>query len=75
METQTSKTLLEAQLLVNRFYEVQINGENMDYDSALECAKIAVDTIIRSECLHMPEDRLFWKSVNKELDFLKQEGI
>jgi hypothetical protein len=75
METQTSKTLLEAQLLVNRFYEVQINGENMDYDSALECAKIAVDTIIRSECLHMTEDRLFWKSVNKELDFLKQEGI
>jgi hypothetical protein len=73
METQISKTLLEAQLLVNRFYEVQTNGENMDYDTAVECAKIAVDTIIKSECLHYPEDRLFWKSVMKELESLKNQ--
>lgn len=73
METETSKTLLEAQLLVNRFYEVQTNGENMDYDNAVECAEIAVDTIIKSECLHYPEDRLFWKSVMKELEGLKNQ--
>jgi len=73
METQTSKTLLEAQLLVNRFYEVQTNSENMDYDTAVECAEIAVDTIIKSECLHYPEDRLFWKSVMKELGSLKNQ--
>jgi hypothetical protein len=53
---------------------VQTNGENMDYDSAVECAKIAVDTIIKSQCLHYPEDRLFWKSVLKELDFLKNQS-
>jgi len=73
MKEKELTTLQEAQFLVNRFYEVQTNGENMDYDSAVECAKIAVDTIIRSECLHYPEDRLFWKSVMKELDFLKNQ--
>jgi hypothetical protein len=73
METQISKTLLEAQLLVNRFYEVETNGEKMDYDTAVECAEIAVDTIIKSECLHYPEDRLFWKSVLKELESLKNQ--
>jgi CRISPR/Cas system-associated protein Cas5 (RAMP superfamily) len=66
-------TRLQAQFLVNRFYEVQTDGENMDYDSAVECAKIAVDTIIESQCLHYPEDRLYWKSVMKELDFLKNQ--
>jgi len=73
MKTENLTTLQEAQLLVNRFYEVQTNGNNMEYDSAVECAKIAVDTIIESDCLHMPEDRLYWKSVKKELDILQQE--
>jgi hypothetical protein len=73
MKTENLTTLQEAQLLVNRFYEVQTNGNNMEYDSALECAKIAVDTIIESDCLHMPEDRLYWKSVRKELDILNQQ--
>ena len=73
METKNLTTLQEAQFLVNRFYEVQTDGKNMDYDSAVECAKIAVDTIIQSDCLHYPEDRLFWKSVMKELDGLKNQ--
>jgi len=75
METKNLTTLQEAQFLVNRFYEVQTDGKNMDYDSAVECAKIAVDTIIKSDCLHYPEDRLFWKSVIKELDGLKQQEL
>jgi hypothetical protein len=75
METKNLTTLQEAQFLVNRFYEVQTDGKNMDYDSAVECAKIAVDTIIQSDCLHYPEDRLFWKSVIKELDGLKQQEL
>jgi hypothetical protein len=70
----TTPTLQEAQFLVNRFYEVQTNGENMDYDSAVECAKIAVDTIIKSDCLHMPEDRLYYKSVRKELEGLLNQA-
>ena len=70
----TTSTLQEAQFLVNRFYEVQTNGENMDYDSAVECAKIAVDTIIKSDCLHMPEDRLYYKSVRKELEGLLNQA-
>ena len=73
METKNLTTLQEAQFLVNQFYEVQTDGKNMDYDSAVECAKIAVDTIIQSDCLHYPEDRLFWKSVMKELDGLKNQ--
>jgi len=73
MQTKNLTTLQEAQFLVNRFYEVQTDGKNMDYDSAVECAKIAVDTIIQSDCLHYPEDRLFWKSVMKELDGLKNQ--
>jgi hypothetical protein len=75
MKTENLTTLQQAQLLVNRFYEVQTNGNNMDYDSALECAKIAVDTIIESDCLHYPEDRLYWKSVRKELDLLNQQEL
>jgi len=75
MQTKNLTTLQEAQFLVNRFYEVQTDGKNMDYDSAVECAKIAVDTIIQSDCLHLPEDRLFWKSVMKELDGLKQQEL
>ena len=75
MQTKNLTTLQEAQFLVNRFYEVQTDGKNMDYDSAVECAKIAVDTIIQSDCLHYPEDRLFWKSVMKELDGLKQQEL
>jgi hypothetical protein len=75
MQTKNLTTLQEAQFLVNRFYEVQTDGKNMDYDSAVECAKIAVDTIIKSDCLHYPEDRLFWKSVMKELDGLKQQEL
>lgn len=31
-------------------------------------ALIAVDTLIESDCLHMPEDRLYWKSVRKEIE-------
>jgi len=73
MQTKNLTTLQEAQFLVNQFYEVQTDGKNMDYDSAVECAKIAVDTIIQSDCLHYPEDRLFWKSVMKELDGLKNQ--
>jgi len=73
MQTKNLTTLQEAQFLVNRFYEVQTDGEYMDYDSAVECAKIAVDTIIQSDCLHYPEDRLFWKSLMKELDGLKNQ--
>jgi len=75
MQTKNLTTLQEAQFLVNRFYEVQTDGKNMDYDSSVECAKIAVDTIIKSDCLHYPEDRLFWKSVMKELDGLKQQEL
>jgi hypothetical protein len=37
---------------------------------AIESAKIAVDLIINCECLHYPEDRLYWKSVKKELELM-----
>jgi hypothetical protein len=70
MENQNLTTKEEAHLLINRFYEVETNGVKMDYDTAVECAKIAVEEIILSGHLHLPEDRLYWKMVRKECDML-----
>lgn len=60
----------EAQLLINRFYEVETNGEKMDYDTAVECAKITAQTIFESGQLNFPEDRLYWRCVLKTCDLL-----
>jgi hypothetical protein len=60
----------QAQLLVDKF-----NFSCRECDNAILSAQIAVDTIIQSDCLHYPEDRLFWKSVMKELDGLKQQEL
>jgi len=72
MTTENLTTLQEAQLLVNRFYEVQINGNNMEYDSAVECAKIAVDEILK--LLYslkfgnaLSEEIEYWDKVKHEL--------
>ena len=61
---------LEAQLLINRFYELETDGKKMDYDTAVECAKITAETIIKSGQLHLSEDRLYWKCVKKQCDLL-----
>ena len=47
MKKKQLTTKEQAQLLVNRFYEVQTNGNNMEYDSAVECALIAVDEVLK----------------------------
>ena len=73
MKTEEQKEMtfeLEAQLLINRFYELETNGKKMDYDTAVECAKITAETIIKSGQLHFPEDRLYWKCVKKQCDLL-----
>ena len=61
---------LEAQLLINRFYELEIDGQKMDYDIAVKCAKITAEVIIKSGQLHFSEDRLYWKCVKKKCDLL-----
>lgn len=64
---------LHAQLLINQFYELETNGEKMDYDTAVECAKIASKTIIESGDLSLPEDRLYWRSILKQCDLLHSQ--
>lgn len=62
---------VEAQLLINRFYDLQTDGCNkMDYDTAVECAKITAETIIKSGQLQLSEDRLYWRCVLKQCDLL-----
>ena len=61
---------LEAQLLINRFYELEIDGQKMDYDIAVKCVKITAEVIIKSGQLHFSEDRLYWKCVKKKCDLL-----
>lgn len=65
MEKKQLTTIQEAQLLVNKYLAVD---EKINLFIAIKCATIAVNTIIKSKCLHMPEDRLFWRSVKKELN-------
>lgn len=63
---------VEAQLLINRFYDLEdIDGcKRMDYDTAVECAKITAETIIKSGQLQLSEDRLYWRCVLKQCDLL-----
>jgi hypothetical protein len=58
----------QAKELVDKF-----NFSCRECDNAILSAQVAVDTIIESDCLHYPEDRLYWKSVRKELDILNQQ--
>jgi hypothetical protein len=64
---------LEAQLLINRFYELETDGQKMDYDTAVECAKVASKKIIESGNLLLPEDRLYWRCVLKQCDLLHSQ--
>lgn len=76
MEKQEQKEMafqLEAQLLINRFYELETDGQKMDYDTAVECAKVASKTIIESGNLSLPEDRLYWRCVLKQCDLLHSQ--
>lgn len=76
MEKQEQKEMafqLEAQLLINRFYELETDGKKMDYDTAVECAKVASKTIIESGNLSLPEDRLYWRCVLKQCDLLHSQ--
>lgn len=79
MQNQEQKEVnfqLEAQLLINRFYELETDGQKMDYDTAVECAKVASKTIIESGNLLLPEDRLYWRCVLKQCDlFHSQEYL
>jgi hypothetical protein len=68
MKTENLTTKEQAKELVDKF-----NFSCRECDNAILSAQVAVDTIIESDCLHMPEDRLYWKSVRKELDILQQE--
>jgi len=61
-------TKKQAKELVDKF-----NFNCRECDNAILSAQVAVDTIIESDCLHMPEDRLYWKSVRKELELLNQQ--
>lgn len=61
-------TKKQAKELVDKF-----NFSCRECDNAILSAQVAVDTIIESDCLHMPEDRLYWKSVRKELELLNQQ--
>ncbi len=56
LKTQTHQsTKKEAQRLVSKYGKI---------------APEVVNEIINCECLHYPEDRLFWKSVKKELELM-----
>jgi hypothetical protein len=57
LKTQTHlATKKEAQRLVSKY--------------GTEIAPEVVNEIINCECLHYPEDRLYWKSVKKELELM-----
>jgi hypothetical protein len=64
MEKQLT-TKEQAKELVDKF-----NFSCRECDNAILSAQVAVDTIIGSDCLHYPEDRLYWKSVKKELELM-----
>jgi hypothetical protein len=68
MKEKQLTTKEQAKELVDKF-----NFNCRECDNAILSAQVAVDTIIESDCLHYPEDRLYWKSVRKELDILQQE--
>ena len=64
METQDTMTVQqEAQELIDK-----IIVHCYDYENARLSAIIAVETIIQSGHLRLPEDRLYWKMVRKELN-------
>ena len=75
MKTENLTTKEQAEKLVRKYYTFGLNNtaQSFSWYECKECAKIAVDTIIESDCLHYPEDRLYWKSVRKELDILNQQ--
>lgn len=68
MKEKQLTTKEQAKELVDKF-----NFSCRECDNAILSAQVAVDTIIESDCLHMPEDRLYWKSVRKELELLNQQ--
>ena len=64
METQDTMTVQqEAEQLIDK-----IIVHSYDYENARLSAIIAVETIIQSGHLRLPEDRLYWKMVKKELE-------
>lgn len=64
METQDTMTVQqEAKELIEKF-----NFGCRECDDARLSAIIAVETIIQSGHLRLPEDRLYWKMVKKELE-------
>jgi hypothetical protein len=75
MKKKQLTTKEQAEKLVRKYYTFGLNNtaQSFSWYECKECAKIAVDTIIESDCLHMPEDRLYWKSVRKELETFKQQ--
>ena len=52
---------------------MEIDGQKMDYDIAVKCAKITAEVIIKSGQLHFSEDRLYWKCVKKQCDLLHSQ--
>jgi hypothetical protein len=58
----------EAEQLINR-----LTAFLNDYENARLTAMITVETFIESGHLRLPEDRLYWKMVKKELENLKSE--
>lgn len=68
-EQEQKELTLEAQLLINKFYELETNGEKMDYDTAVECAKITSKFIFENGSI-LPEERLYWRCLLKQCDLL-----
>ena len=69
MKTQDTMTVQqEAQELIEK-----LTFSCHECDNAKLSAIIAVKTIIDSGHLRLPEDRLYWKMVRKELENLKSE--
>jgi hypothetical protein len=66
MKIENLTTKEQAQLLVDEF-----NFNCRECDNALLSAKITTDILIKHGNFEFPEDRLYWKSVRKELDLLK----
>jgi len=71
MKEKQLTTKEQAKELVDKF-----NFSCRECDNAILSAQVAIDTIIESDYLYYPENRLYWKywkSVRKELDILQQE--
>lgn len=70
MKTKKQLTTKEQAIELISKIEMELTDHKIYRGTIKKLALISVDTVIDSECLHYPEDRLYWKSVRKEIELM-----